>query len=153
MELPEHASADELAALLGITQQRVSALLKAGVLIRPKRGAYPLAENVGRYCAHLRETASGRGGQDGVSELTAERARLAREQADRQALKNAELRGELVRADAVRERWEDVARTARARLLAIPSRIRGRLALSQDQVAILDREVRDALEGLADGGP
>lgn len=65
-------------------------------MVRLGHDAYDLEESTRRYIASLRETASGRGGEEQVLNLTSERARLAREQADAQALKNAVLRGEYV---------------------------------------------------------
>ena len=54
----------------------------------------------------------GRGGEAAISTATAERARLAREQADHVALKNARTRGELIPADVEAE-WSGVLRTVR----------------------------------------
>lgn len=151
MSLPEAVSADDLAACLGITQQRVSKLVREGVLVREGRGAYPLAENVRRYVERLRLVADGRGGEEEAANLTAERARLAREQADHTALKNAQLRRELIPATEVSARWEDVVRRVRARLLAVPSRVRARRpGFSLQDVEAVDCEVRAALEGLAE---
>ena len=49
--------------------------------------AFDLTTTVRNYVRHLRGTASGRGGEEQVAALTTERARLAKEQADAQALK------------------------------------------------------------------
>lgn len=150
--IPHSVTARELADLFGISQQRVSVMVGEGTLVRSGRSAYPLAENVQRYTAHLREVASGRGGEDEIANLTAERARLAREQADGHALKNAIARGELIPAADVSARWEDVARRVRGRMLAVPSRVRARLPhLALADVETVDREVRDALGDIADG--
>ena len=83
-----------------------------------------------------------------VAQLTTERARLAREQADAQALKNAALRRELVPAAEVERAWTDILRQVRSRVLAVPSRLRQAVALPADAVAALDRELRDALTEL-----
>lgn len=56
------------------------------------------------YIRHLREIAAGRASDDGDLDLVAERARLAKEQADRISMENALRRGELVDAAEV-EGW------------------------------------------------
>lgn len=78
----------EFADLVGVSQPTVSELQARGIL-QPDQpaGVWLLA-----YTKHLREQAAGRGA-DG--ELARERARLAREQADRVALENATARKEM----------------------------------------------------------
>ena len=84
-----------------------------------------------------------------VLNLTSEQARLAREQADAQALKNAFLRGEYVPASEVERAWSDTLRALRSRLLAVPSRLRQSMQhLTTSDVTMIDRELRDALQEL-----
>lgn len=71
-------------------------LVAKGIL--PATGT--LDEYRAAYIKHLRGRAAGHVSEDGL-DLTAERARLAKEQADRIAMENAEARGE-------QARWEDV---------------------------------------------
>ena len=138
----------DLCALLGITSGMLTQLKKRGIAAHLKHDVYDLEETVRAYVAHLRGTASGRGGEDQIAQLTTERARLAREQADAQALKNAALRRELVPAAEVERAWTDILRQVRSRVLAVPSRLRQAVALPADAVAALDRELRDALTEL-----
>ncbi len=141
---------EELAALLGISDRMVRELSKRGHVSRAKRGRYHLAASVTAYCAHLRGVAAGRGGDDQVANLTTERARLAREQADAAALKNAALRGSMVAAADVEREWSDVLRTVRVSMLAVPSRIQQQLPhFDIGELAIIDREVRNVLSILA----
>src|SRR5699024_9229532 len=88
-------SAAVLAEWLGISAQAVNKHARDGVLHRSEAGTYDLRASVLAYCRHIREVAAGRGGSEQMN-LTAERARLAREQADSYELKNAVTRGELV---------------------------------------------------------
>jgi hypothetical protein len=74
------ATQDAFAAMVGITQPRVAALLAEGIL--PRGGT--LAAWLLAYAERLREQAAGRG-----QELTIERALLAREQRIGQRIKNA----------------------------------------------------------------
>jgi len=139
-------SAEELAALLGVSERTIRDLSKRGHVSKAKRGRYHLAASVTAYCGHLRGIAAGRGGDEHVATLTTERARLAREQADAAALKNAVIRGTMVAAADVEREWSDVLRTVRAGMLAVPSRVQQRLPhLGNTDVAAIDREVREVL--------
>ena len=123
-------------------------LKKRGIAVHLGRDAYDLAATVRAYVVHLRGTASGRGGEEHVANLTSERARLAKEQADAQALKNASLRGELVSAAEVERKWADVLRQVRSRILAVPSRLRQSVNLDAESADEMDRELRAALTEL-----
>ena len=83
-------SKTEAAEWLGITRQ---ALEKRPDLIIMSGSKVDLKPTILAYCAHVRGIASGRGGEEQVLDLTKERARLAKEQADEKEIKNAVLRG------------------------------------------------------------
>lgn len=78
-------------------------------------------------------------------------ARLRRTLADAHKieLETARRRGELLEAAAVEKAWAAVLRDVRASMLAIPGRMASHL--SKGDAAHLDREIRAALKGLADG--
>jgi phage terminase Nu1 subunit (DNA packaging protein) len=78
-------------AAVGVSQQAVSDLVRAGVL--PEDGT--AAEWLLAYCGRLREQAAGRMGADALGlDLVQERAALARAQREGIEIKNAALRGE-----------------------------------------------------------
>lgn len=136
----------DLCNLMRITPGALTGLVKRDLAVKMGHDAYDLSETVGRYIEHLRSTAAGRGGEEQVLTLTGERARLAREQADGIALKNAKMRGDLVEASEVERTWSDTLRQLRARLMAIPSRLRSDLpSLDRQTVTALDRALRDTL--------
>lgn len=137
-----------LCDLLGLSPAMLTELKKRGIAVHLGLDAYDLAATVGAYVRHLRGTASGRGGEEHVATLTTERARLAKEQADAQALKNAALRGELVSAAEVERTWSDLLRQVRSRILAVPSRLRQSLNLPTAEAELIDRELRTALSEL-----
>ena len=140
------ATIGEICALLGITPAAVRDLTSKGIVKRLSRGAYDIDVSVPAYCAHLRETASGRGG-----ELASERARLAREQADQVAMRNRLARQELVPVIEVEREWSLTLRGVRDGVLAVPSRVQQRLPhLTAHDVAEIDHELRAALSELAD---
>lgn len=84
-------SQEDFGELIGVSQQTVSSLLNRGVL-SPGVSA---RQWMHQYCGHIREIAAGRASPEGSAELIAERTRLAKEQADKVAMQNAERRGEL----------------------------------------------------------
>ncbi len=143
----------DLAVLLGMTRQSVAEQVRSGVLDRAGRAQFELVSSVNRYCDHLRRHA-GRVGRPAESSdaLKAERLRLTKAQAEAQEAKNRLASGELVEAAAVAREWQTILRDVRAAILAVPSRYGAAMPhLSASDVAALDREIRAALEGLADG--
>lgn len=149
--MPSLVSTRDLAALLGVSTRTITDLAAREIVIKAERGRYNLEASVTAYCNHLREVAAGRGGEQGVLDLTIERARLAKEQADAQELKNAVTRGELLPASDVEREWSDILARVRSGMLAVTSRIRGRIStIDATQAAIIDTEIREALEALAD---
>lgn len=142
----------DLCGLLGVSPAALTDFHQRGLAVKLGHDAYDLGATVQAYTAHLRGIAAARGGEDHVLALTTERARLAKEQADAMALKNAEKRGELVSAASVASGWSDTLRGVRARLMALPSRLRASLPhLSAADVALIDREIRNTLTELANG--
>jgi len=146
-------SADDLGRLLGISARRVRELAALGIVPKTGRGRYEQAASVLAYCEHLRAQAAGRAG-DAQAGLAVERARLAREQADNVAMKNAALRRDLVSAGEVEARWSGVLRRVRVALLAVPSRVVAAAPhLTAHDADRIGREIRGALQEIADGAP
>lgn len=143
-------NARKLGDVLGISERAVWDLADRGIIERAGRGRYDLFTGIHAYCGHLRSVAAGRGGEAASYDLTRERARLAKEQADERELRNATLRGELVEAEAVKREWADVLRSVRSRVLSVPSRVRQSLPhLTGHDVERIDSELRRALEEVA----
>lgn len=90
LDLSKEISQSKFGFLVGVSQPAVSDLLSRGVLVKGESAEQWLIS----YCRHLREVAAGRLGE-GDGDLVAERTRLAKEQADKIAMQNAERRGEL----------------------------------------------------------
>jgi len=139
-----------LAQWLGVSERAVAGYVQNGIIVRAQRGLYPLQESVRAVCHHFREVASRRGT---TSTLTAQRERIAREQADALEMKNAVTRREMVSAKSVTDEWASILRMVRSRVLASPSRMQQQLGhLSAHDLDVIDRELRDALEELANNG-
>lgn len=130
----------EFGDLVGISQPAVSDLVRRRVLLDGASGDEWLLA----YCDHLREVAAGRGG-DNALELAAERARLAKEQADKIAMANAVTRGELAPAHLLEEVLAKAGARAGRILETIPGLLRRRLPqLMADDIAEVARIVAKA---------
>ncbi len=86
--------------------------------------------------------------------LSAERARLARHQANKTSLEEALMCQELIPADEVQHTWEGMVANARARHLSLPSKS-AHLVIAADSFTeveeILKDQVYEALNELATG--
>lgn len=148
-------TAQQIAELLGVTVQAVRNQADQGFMVRAdKRGRFLLEPSIRKYCAHLRDMASGRGDPGSAASLAQERAKLAARQSELAELKAAQMRGELVPAVDVEARWRGALAGLRSRLLAVPSRVRTRRPhLSREEIEAVEQEIREALTELAgDGG-
>jgi terminase small subunit / prophage DNA-packing protein len=112
----------EFGELVGISQPAVSDLLSRKVL---SSGA-PVGQWLLEYCGNLREVAAGRA-TNGELDLASERARLAKEQADKVAMQNAERRGELAPVSAMEMVLAAVGSKVGKILDTIPGLIRRRV--------------------------
>ena len=152
--MADEVTAKVLGGYIGVSDRTVRDLAEREIAIRGARGSYLLEESIRSYCEHLRATASGRGGVEGVLDLTAERARLAKEQADAQSLKNEALRASLLPAEDVKAEWADIVATVDTRIMAVPQRLWERIdQLTLDESEIIADELREALSELHGATP
>ena len=147
-----------IARLFGVSVKVVERWIAEGmpVVSAPsnRNGEYRI-DTAAAWQWHLERLAA----SDGELDLNAERARLAKEQADGQALKNAELRASLLPADEVAEAWKEaqamVHRTCAEMVIdAVPkllAAIRSAATPEQAELAsrkILTKSIDDALNAL-----
>lgn len=130
----------DFGSIVGITQPAVSDLQSRGVLAPgATAGVWLLA-----YTEHLREMAAGRGGE-GSFELARERARLAKEQADKVSMQNAITRGELAPAHVLEQVLARAGARAARLLETIPGELKRRLpSLGSEDIAAVARVVAKA---------
>lgn len=96
------------------------------------------------YIRRLREQAAGRLATGDLA-LAAERARLAREQADRVAMQNAQSRRELAPVALLERALANVARQVAGVLEALPVQLRRRsTALTQEDMTYIEEEIARA---------
>lgn len=143
----------DFAKLVNYSPGRVTQLIKQGLPVEPD-GRVPVAEARLWILENVKPVHK-RPSRQGALDLSrpailSERDRLAHEQANHVALKNAAMRRELVAAAEVEREWAGMIRQARSALLAVPSRLRQLIpGLSADEVAMIDAELRRVLEELA----
>lgn len=140
-------NAGDLAEWLGLTANRVSALAREGVLPRNPDKLFPLKAAVRAYADHARAGAQGRRVD---SELAAEKLRAAKATAEKLEIQNAKARGDLLDGREVANEWRSIVTDLRAAVLAVPSRVAGRMGLDRATTAALDAEIRDAMEVISD---
>ncbi|KAB1071511.1 hypothetical protein [Methylobacterium planeticum] len=138
-----------MTAAFDVSARRIAQLADEGVAVRTSRGRFDLIASTANYCRRLRDAASGRG--EDAPDLTAERTRLAKEQADGKAIENDLKRGRLIDAEEAGARWDDEIVKLRARLLAVPGEVALSLPhLTKHDVSEIDRVLRDAMTAAAD---
>jgi phage terminase Nu1 subunit (DNA packaging protein) len=113
------------AALVGLSQQAISEMVRDGVL--PKNGT--CRQWLHAYCGRLREQAAGRLGSAGEDEpgaldLVQERAALAREQRVGHEIKNAIARGEYAPIDLLAQVLSSASQAVVDRFEMLPSELR-----------------------------
>lgn len=120
----------------------------------PKLGKTTLEACRIAYIRSLREAAAGRGGTAG-GELAEQRARLAREQADAAAIKNAEARAELIPAEEIEPWAVALLSGVKTRIRAVPPKVTPLVYAAETKAEILGiivEAIDEALEEIAEAG-
>ena len=116
----EIVTRDRCASIFGIARTTLDDWVKRGCPILKKGAMGVAAEFDTAAVADWRINEATVGDAGGSPDLTKERARLAREQADKAAMENAQLRRELLPADEVKKADESIWATVRDRMRSIP---------------------------------
>lgn len=132
------ASLDDCANHLGIQQPTLTRMIKESIIDKKERGKYDIDEVRLQYLKHIRNLA---GNNNNNLELGAERARLAKEQADAKEMENAIERGDLVYIDKVAKGFEEQLTKVRNKLLAAPTKV-----AAEAHAAATVKEVREIIE-------
>lgn len=149
-EWPDIVSADDMAALLGVTRRYVLELANENRLVRVD-GKYRLLPSIKLYGDHLRDKAAGRAERDGGSTLATEKAGLTRAQRESEELKLAAARRLVIPIGEVREGWTKFAVKVRSTLLSLPSKIRATVPhMNAKDAELVAKACRRALDEIAD---
>lgn len=140
LDLSSIVTQKQFGELVGISQPAVSDLLSRGVMTEGSVVGDWLLD----YCLNLREQAAGRSAS-GDLDLATERARLAREQADKIAMQNAQTRRELAPVVLMTEVLAKAGTRVAGILDAIPGQVRRRLpTLPASEIESIAREIAKA---------
>lgn len=144
------ASQSEIATKLGVNVSTFKDFIARGIIEERERGQYTYEECSKQYLSHLREMAAGRYTPDGL-DLAAERARLAKEQADSKEMENMVERGELLYIEDVVSDFEEQLMNCKTKLLAAPTKVAAEAFAAKDVQevqTIFEQAVKDALSEL-----
>ena len=149
------ATQREVADHLDLSVKRVSELIRDGIL-PSKPGRSPLNIDVCRvaYISYLRKL-GGYHKRSGSGDIAEEKTKLTAAQARKAELEVEELEGNLIPSQLVEDTWIDYVANARAKLLALPSRVAHQVitidTYSEAEELIKD-QVHEALDELAQNG-
>ena len=132
------ASLDDCAKHLAIDKSVLSRLVKHDVIDRQDRGKYDVDAVRLQYLKHIRNIA---GNNNNNLELGAERARLAKEQADAKEMENAIERGDLVYIEHIVKQFESQLGKCKTKLLATPTKV-----AAEAHAAASVKEVQEIIE-------
>jgi phage terminase Nu1 subunit (DNA packaging protein) len=138
----------ELAAHLDLSPRALRDYQERGVV--PRGADYDTARVA--YIRHLRARAAGQASEDGL-DLAGERARLASEQADSMAMKNALQRGEQAAISDLEFAVTSLLSGVRGKLLALPSKLALELAAEGDPAVcqeLIAKGLHEALTEIAE---
>ena len=151
--MPKRITHQQVADHLDLGLRHLGNLFAAGKLPRPAVAS--LDEIRITYIRGLREAAGRTGSGDKALDLARERARLAKERADAQELKNAIARGEQLPIATVETWLVALLSGVRTRLLALPAKV-APLVHAAKSIAqaeeIIRRHQCEALDEIADAG-
>ncbi len=139
----------QLADIFGVAENTLTSWKKAGMPIMEratKKGAaqyYETSDCIQWYLEHKSQ---------GEYNLTAEKARLTYHQANKTAIEEATLRGQMLDAEEVLQAWVDRTLKMRAVLLALPTKLASVVMAAQTMPEVRDyaqKEIYAALDELA----
>ena len=136
-----------LEELLDVSHETIRRRANDGALVKVSRGRYDLVASLRKYFSYLEQVAGGRGGEDAQAQAAIASARLKTAQAEREEMKLAVERGELVDAKAVERQWSQDWKTVSSSMLSVPTRIAQDMPhLARTDIAAIDRIIREALQ-------
>lgn len=143
----------QAAAILGVSTRRIRQRSQEdNPPPQDETGQYP-CESFGKWLHQDFRRGLGIAEDGTVYDYDMERARLTHHQANSAALDEQTKQGKLIPADLVRSTWSDLVASARAKLLALPSRLAS--ACSGKDAEAIEGEARgivtEALAELAGG--
>lgn len=136
----------QLADLTGLSQPRISQLLRQGVIAREDE----INAANRKIIKHLGDVAAGHQAADGVDRIL-EAALLDRTKREEIEIRIQEKRGSLIPDELLIDGLADTFAAVKAKLLALPTKLRAtRPNLSLDDVGAIETHIRETLSELSD---
>lgn len=147
--LPESVHSNTLVRLLGFTtDKQLRKLSNQGILPAFSNALWPTIETLSALFAYYQKRL-----KEGSEDEQAVDADLKREQLENLRLKNAKMRRDLIPMEVVDRVWTSEIQHARTSLLGLAAKVAPQLAGCRDAAeaqALIDREVREVLSGIAE---
>jgi phage terminase Nu1 subunit (DNA packaging protein) len=145
----ETVSTLELAKILDLSTMRIRQLVDEEVIPKPEaKNKHNLRRAANEYIRWIK----GKFERNNDENLTYERTRLIRAQAEKEELELEEQKENLVQVDAILDIEQDIFATARSQLLALPKKIAPQIS-SNGQTAriegLIENEIRNTLSELS----
>lgn len=150
--MPGTLNQAQAASFIGKSIKTFRKYLADGIISKEENGKYDPQKVAAAVIAHLTERAAGRQTEQNGLSITDERARYAKEQADKIAMENAIKRNEFLPRGEIEVAIVTVLTTMRTRLLALPAKLAPELAIKKkavDCAVILTGGVTDALDEIS----
>lgn len=146
-------STKALADMFGVVSKRIMQLTDEGILEKVGRGSYDLTESVRKYVTHLKTRS---GAADDAKSVTNEKDKqemlLKTAKREKAELELQLLKGDLIKADEVKQLYGGMVLTFRSKMLALPTKVAPQLLDIQNLVTvqdILSEEIYSALTELS----
>lgn len=139
-----------IAKLFDLSERRIQQLVKQGVVSKTAHGKYDLLSTVREYVRYLHAMG---GPSHADPEKMSPKERLDWYRGEMEKIRLAEARGKLIDAKVVVAMTSSLVAASRSRILAIPSKLRGRFSGIDEEVASeVDVLIREALTELGTSG-
>lgn len=131
----------EMSLLLNLSDARVNALAKQGILIKDGKNSYRLVDSIRNYIEFLKD-------ETGDLSLQEERAKLVHHQAEIAKLELQKIKKMLIDKSEVEMEAAQCAKRVRDAISLIPDRLFNRDVIDRNIYQILVSEITDTLERL-----
>lgn len=156
-EVGQLVNAKALAGLFELTERRIQMLAKEEIIPKAERGKYPFVASIKGYIKFLRVRAFGGEAAGDGGDITTERTRLYRTNADKAEIELAVMKRESLPANVVHLVWAKQIVAFRAKMLSIPIKMAAELHGIENKKeieAVAKQFIWEALNELAESdGP
>ncbi|MEA5529029.1 hypothetical protein VB638_05395 [Dolichospermum sp. UHCC 0684] len=144
--------AEVLSAAIGIDKSRIYQLQRDGILPEPRRkGEWDLVGCVQAYLAYKLQF-NQQTKDSSQADLTAEKTRLTKAQADVQELLIAEKNGILINSEEAKQGWSKLVMSCRSKLLGLPTRLAFEVAAESNPTVVQELLTEAVYEALSELG-